>query len=33
MAFANPVGNQPVGLLVIDQLVAGQSNMVMRKPG
>ena len=30
---ANPVGNQPVMLLVIDQVVAGHSNMVLRKPG
>jgi quercetin dioxygenase-like cupin family protein len=30
---ANPVGNQPVVLLVIDQVVAGNSNMVLRKPG
>jgi quercetin dioxygenase-like cupin family protein len=30
---ANPVGDQPVVLLVIDQVVAGHSNMVMRKPG
>ena len=30
---ANPVGDQPVMLLVIDQVAAGHSNMVMRKPG
>lgn len=29
---ANPVGNQPVMLLVIDQVVADHSNVVLRKP-
>lgn len=30
---AKPVGDQPVVLLVIDQVVAGHSNMVLRKLG
>jgi quercetin dioxygenase-like cupin family protein len=29
---ADTVGNQPVVLLVIDQVVAGHSNVVLRKP-